>query len=121
MVGYSKMYSILCLAASEAVDLIRERKYAQAEKELLSALNRAEDIYPEADLDESRECPCLAEEKRQEEMFNNIMKAWAEKRGQNYQALNEQLKRDPSAAVPEEVSRRTWNNINKELKNRQSK
>ena len=42
---YAKMYAVLCGAASDAVDCLRAGKTEQAEQLLLSALQRAEEIY----------------------------------------------------------------------------
>lgn len=45
MPDYGKMYAILCGAASDAVDFIRERNTVRAEYTLLSALRRTEEMY----------------------------------------------------------------------------
>lgn len=45
-------------------------------------------------------------EAAEEMIFAGLMADFARKQGQWYDALNEQLVKDPSAAVPEEVSRR---------------
>ena len=45
MPDYRKMYAILCAAASDAVDLLREGRQASAEETLLAALSRAEELY----------------------------------------------------------------------------
>jgi len=42
---YFHIYSILCLAASTAIDFIDEKKYAEARKLLEDALEEAEDYY----------------------------------------------------------------------------
>lgn len=45
MPDYSKMYAILCAAASEAIDLIQAGKPARAAENLQQALLTAEDLY----------------------------------------------------------------------------
>ncbi len=44
---HARMYAILCVAASEAIDLIDARKYTKARSLLEKALNEAEDLYIE--------------------------------------------------------------------------
>ena len=44
---HARMYAMLCVAASEAIDLIDARKYAKARSLLEKALTEAEDLYIE--------------------------------------------------------------------------
>lgn len=43
--NYSKMYAILCGAASEAIDFIDQRDFRAARECLLTALETAESLY----------------------------------------------------------------------------
>lgn len=50
MPNYQKMYAILCGAASDALDVLPETaETAQGRRLLLEALERAEEIYLEAE------------------------------------------------------------------------
>jgi len=44
---HARMYAMLCVAASEAIDLIDAEKYIKARSLLKTALDEAEDLYIE--------------------------------------------------------------------------
>ena len=48
MPNYKKMYYIVCAAASEAIDAIRQKEADKAADRLSAALNHAEEVYIES-------------------------------------------------------------------------
>lgn len=120
MCSLKKMYAVVCAAASDAVDYIRTGKYVQAEKELLRALERAEEIFLEASAEETESCLYWKQEMEEEIQFDAAMKQWGEELRAACAAENGMLQKDPSAAVPEETHRRMLEVIKRACENRQS-